>query len=119
MSVADATDVSSNISKKKFLLHSWEGRELSGYSKSHLPHLNTLMKALATFDQLLSAFDVRIIDWISNWADTMASPDLTANAAFALQMQSVMNIMHSNAQPFSIYKSSVTSMYHLNHNSST
>ena len=72
----------------------------------------------ATFDQLLSAFVFRIIDWISNWADTMASPDLTANAAFALQMQSVMNIMHSNAQPFSIYKSSVTSMYHLNHNSS-
>ena len=88
----------------------YQNSELSGSSKNHLPHLNTLTKGLASFDQLLSDFTVRITDWISNWADTLVSLDLTANVASARLMQSVMNFMHSNAQPFSIYKSSVTSM---------
>ena len=58
------------------------------------------MKDLAIFALLLFVSAVQITDWISSWAATMVSLDLTANAASALLMQSVMNFMHSNAQLF-------------------
>ena len=80
--------------------------------------LNILINALVTLGQLLLGWDVLTIDWMLSWAVITMSLDLTAPVDSVLRPCLVMNIMLFNACISSTFKSSVTSMFDLNHSSS-
>ena len=90
----------------------------SGSSNNLLPRQPISMRDLTISVQLPSDSVVPATGWILNWVAIQVSLDLIAGAASALVQLWVTSFTPSNAQLSWIYRSSVTSMFHLNRSSS-